>query len=261
MAVLRKRGLFWYIDLTYQGERQILSTKAQDKATARKILNNIQNQISLGTFNLEQYEKKQIALVEFVRKYLASVAGSRSSGTNRTEKTYLGLFVKEVGDLNLRRIHPEMLAAWRSRYMMDHEASTYNTMRKILHTMFNVAVKWGYVDTNPIKSMPKVKVKEKRFFMTDEEVGAFFNEIDMDIQRTKSTRRKAQLRKLRLFYEFLLHTGLRRSEGIGLKYENVDWPKNVLYVERQKTRICASFRYTNGRRRSSGSSGSGFSMI
>jgi hypothetical protein len=68
---------------------------------------------------------------------------------------YIGLFVKSFGDINLRRIQPEMLDMWASTAMEKYEASTYNTMRKILHTMFNVAVKWAYIDANPIKGLPK----------------------------------------------------------------------------------------------------------
>src|ERR1041385_4676907 len=144
MGSLRKRGGYWYVDITYQGERHIVSTKTGNKATARKILTEIEHQASLGTFNLEQYEKKQIKLAEFAQKYNEYVTGTRAASTNVVERMYIGLFVKKLGDINLRRIQPEMLDVWASGAMEKYEASPYNTMRKILHTMFNIAVKWGY---------------------------------------------------------------------------------------------------------------------
>ncbi|MEO8168858.1 MAG: hypothetical protein ABI623_11470, partial [bacterium] len=66
MACLRKRkikkGFVYVVDYSFEGRRYAQSTKTSDLGVAKIILHDIQGKIARGTFNLEQYEKKQIRL-------------------------------------------------------------------------------------------------------------------------------------------------------------------------------------------------------
>jgi len=72
--------------------------------------------------------------------------------------------------------------------------------------------------------------------MNDVELERLFGMVDRYIINSKSSRRKWTYGQFRLFVEFLLNTGLRRSEAIGLKTADVDIEKGVIYLDKTKDR-------------------------
>ena len=230
------RGIVYDVDFRFKGRRHILSTKTADLALAKKIRDDIQGKIARGTFNLEEYEKKTIRLSQFFEDYFAFAKSFKKDSTIYNERRYADQFVEFAGDVDLRNLSsPRLLDQWRMKLSSRVSPATFNIHRRFLHAAFNVAIKWEYLDTNPMASVQKAKPVEKRLFMTEKEVGQIFTLIESDLQTLRVHRHLAFLRKFRLLLVFLLSTGLRRKEAIRLKISDVDLNRNLIHIKEEKT--------------------------
>ena len=106
--------------------------------------------------------------------------------------------------------------------------SMYNLFR-VLRSMLNKAVEWGYISHNPCNSLPKDKRPKKKFekppILEDEELKIFLKELFG--LRDNATNTKHQL----FFYLSLLDGG-RLGEHIGLCWHDVDFEKHVVHIRR-----------------------------
>ena len=239
MARIRWRGpeesRIAYVDFRYNGRRHVISTKTSDKKIAMQILHDIQGKIARGNFNLDEYEKKNVRMSEFLAQYFPYAESWKAKGTVAAEKIYTATLMKIIGDPDLRSIDVQSLDGWKARRLETGiSPTTLNIERRSLHAIFNVAKKWKYVDDNPFTSVKIMSVEERRLFLTADELNLFFTAVKNKIEATRQLSRRRSLQLLFLYYEFLLNTGLRREEGLQLKRTNVDLNRNAIYIEKTK---------------------------
>ena len=239
MARIRWRGSgenkIAYIDFRYKGRRHVISTKTSDKKIATQILHDIQGKIARGNFNLDEYEKKNPRLSEFLQQYFPYAESWKAKGTVEGERFYTTTLMKIIGDPDLRSIDAHSLDHWKAKRLeAGISPTTLNIERSSLHSIFNLAKKWKYVDDNPFRSVKLIRVEERRLFMTAEELNLCFTAIKNKLGATRQLSQRRSLQLLFLYYEFLLNTGLRRGEGLGLRRQNVDLKANAIFVEKTK---------------------------
>jgi integrase len=155
--------------------------------------------------------------------------------TLELDKRYLNNLKANCGDLDLREYDSESLDGWKATLRQKVSATTVNIAMRSLRAAFNKAKRWGYVDLNPFDGMQALKVQEKRQFLTEEEIVGLFKVIDADIEAGKLNIRlnkaqRAARKRNRLYFEFLLNTGLRRAEAINLRAEDVNFEKESIYI-------------------------------
>jgi integrase/recombinase XerD len=240
MAVLRKRrtnrGSVYHVDFIYEGRRVVRSTKTGNLQIAKKILGEIQGQIARGTFKLNEERKPEIRLSAFIVDYLRAAMTTKSEGTIKLERHYLKMFSEAIGDRNLRGITQAHIDKWLSLRSAAVNPTTRDMERRALHAIFSFAKTRGYVDKNPFANIPKVKVQEKRLFMTNDELGRLFQVLRAATKQSR-TQEGRRVHTLFLKYvEFMLNTGLRRNEGLELKWHDVDFEKGVIYIAKTKNR-------------------------
>lgn len=213
MACLRKsKNGAYLVDVTFEGRRCVWSTKTTQHRIALQILHDIEGKIARGTFNLDDYRKKEIALCDLIPAYLTDAASTKKASTVKLEEIHLHKFLTIVGNRNLRTINLQILDQWKSQILKTVNPVTFNIERRVLHRAFNVAKRWGYVETNPVSQIGKLRVEEKRLFLTDKEIRQLYEEIDADIRLTRNSNHRHIHKLFRMFVEFLLNTGLRRGE-------------------------------------------------
>jgi integrase len=88
----------------------------------------------------------------------------------------------------------------------------------VLKTIFNLAIKWGYLKENPTKGVVKLKVNDSKppRFLSKEECQRLLNACPPDLYP--------------VYYTFL-NTGMRKAELLNLEWDDVDFT-------RRKIRIC-----------------------
>lgn len=95
---------------------------------------------------------------------------------------------------------------------------TYNVINGALKR----AVKLGIIKENPMLSVDSVQHKYKLGEALTKDQQAHFSEI-------------IKGNKLRAFYEFLIMSGCRRGEAVGLKWSDIDRANNRIHVQGTKT--------------------------
>jgi integrase len=71
-------------------------------------------------------------------------------------------------------------------------------------------------------------------FLRDDELARIFAAIDKETATTDDEEERKVLIQFRIFVEFLLYTGLRREEGIKLKWSDIDLVHGVIAVVKSK---------------------------
>jgi integrase len=216
-----------------QGKRVKRIIKA-DLATAKKIYQDIQGRIARDNFGLGSLDQKQIHLSDFIEKYLSYAGSTKKASTVALERIYLAEFLKIVGNVQLRSISIQNLDMWQAVLLQKVNATTFNIRRSMIHAAFNKAKQWGYIVENPMSAVRKLRVEERRRHMTDEEIEAIRSAIDWDIGHARNRHHRRFHRLFRMYFDFLLNTGLRRSEALSLRWSQVDFARNVIYIEETK---------------------------
>jgi integrase len=177
-----------------------------------------------------------VTLGAFVSVWTATTLRA-SSRKESTKYTYGGLATKHlagegIGEIMLAKLRPTDVEALILK-MRDGglSPSTVRQTFTILRTVLDTAVRDGYLANNFVTSMkrPSVPHGEARW-LTAPEVARLFVELEGS--------RYAPIMRL------LVMTGLRRGEGLALRWQDVDLFDNVLRVQGTLARVGGSLTVT-----------------
>jgi len=100
--------------------------------------------------------------------------------------------------------------------------STINTYLRVLKRMFNIAMTWGYAQSNPVRKVrmySEAEARRDRVLNHDDEVRLL----------------KSANKKLRQIIIFALNTGMRRGEILNLKWEDIDLEGRTILIKKSKS--------------------------
>jgi len=212
----------WYIYYRIEGMRTRKVVKnAQSRAEALKVLQIEVADAFRGKHGFKKQEKR-IKLFDFSELYLTNYAkvNKRSWITDDYMLRNIKTFFK---DKYLQEIDSLLIEKFRSLLLDDGaKKSTTNRYLALLKKMFNLAVDWGYLKTNPVK---KVKL---------------FSEKDNLKERILSCKEEQKLldacpQYLKLIVLTALHTGMRKGEILNLRWDQVDFFNREIKVENTKS--------------------------
>jgi len=103
-----------------------------------------------------------------------------------------------------------------------------NDILGLLRKIYNDGIHWGFVDKNPIARIRKFVLPEQDFsFWKHEEVNQFLGYW-----------KQKEVRPVSFFGVLIaLHTGLRRGEILGLRWDAIDFDTGMISVKRSFCRI------------------------
>jgi integrase len=230
MAV-RRIGTRWWLDFYQNGKRVRESVtipgkepKDVTKTEALKALAIRKAEIATGKFDIVQ-TRKQVpfdrAVKSFLKNYSETKKSSRSD--NISSKALLRYFgAKNLSFINSWRV--DKYKSERLKTIGRHgkliSKATVNRETAFLKTMLNYAVRRGWLSENPLKGYKLYKEKlNKLRTLSEEEFKAFCNSA-------------SDLLKPILVMAYC--TGMRKSEILDLKWENVDLDEGYIRVEETK---------------------------
>ena len=154
------------------------------------------NRISFGEFVSEHY-------LPHATIYKRSIAGDES-------KLRLYLLPK-FGHIPMADISTQALQSYHNHLKVKLSPATANRHLSLLHRILSLSVQWGYLEKNVCKGISKFQENNKhQRFLSNEEIRHLFSAADYDENIFAAA-----------YIKILLLTGVRRSEGLGMKWEHL----------------------------------------
>jgi excisionase family DNA binding protein len=208
----------WYLYYRTEGKRVRKAVKgAQSRSDALKVLQVEVADAFRGTYGFKKENKapgfKDFA-AEFLKNY--SEVNKRSADRDRFSVAHLKAF-KDFQNKTLLEISPLNVEAYKAHRKAEGASpATINRELACLKTIFNKGVEWGKIERTPISRVKKFKEPPaKERILTNEEI------------RRLLITAKPHLKPILIV---LLNTGMRKSEALSLRWENVDLRKGFIYV-------------------------------
>jgi integrase len=210
-----KRGRIFQSNIVLDGARHQQSLKTSNRRQAEAIEQKIREELINKRFRLPQVDL-DITFGQLALKFLASPAATKYH-QERIRQVLTALAETRVCDLTRGD-----LAAYRATRTGDGVTdATVNRDLSVLRRVINWAVDEGIIPQNPLGRIRMARERRVRRSIMQP------SEEDMLIQHAPE--------HLKRMIVCALDTGMRRGEITSQRWEDVDFPQNVLYVTHSKT--------------------------
>jgi integrase len=217
-TIFKRKNGSWRAQVSIQGRR--LSHTAKTQRECKEWLKETIQHLDQGY----TYRSAQTSLEGFLENWLVSIQCSRAPGTlNLYRLTIRNEIIPALGHIKLKDLSPDKIQRLFDRKLAEG-ASPYAVKRihKVLHVALGQGVKLGLLTRNQVSTTvsPRITSREMQY-LTEREVQAFL-ELAKQVQA-----------ELYALYFLAIHTEMRKSELLGLQWEDIDWQHGTLQVQRQ----------------------------
>ena len=201
-------------DKTPTGKRTTDSLREMEKAIKRDLEDGIVIQ-------------KKLTLNRFWDDYIAQKRELKQSTSTNYKYMYRKYVRDEIGEMNITTIkYSTMKKFFNELIRAGFKPNSVEIIHTILHPVFTIAVRDGYIRTNPTDGiMADLKKshdwgKKKRHALTEAQQAAFVDYI---------ANHKVYNHWLTLFTA-LLGTGCRIGKMLGLRWQDIDWDNGIINI-------------------------------
>lgn len=175
----------------------------------------------------QQARQKGQSLQEALETYLAAKSHLRE-GSRKTYRRTIELYLKDWASSPLGDINPQMIIQKHAALISSHGGPTANNVMRVLRAIINysaaISEEFG---PNPVTRLSQTKnwatERRRQTVIKRHELAAWYNAVlCLDDAGARD------------FLLLLLFTGMRRSEGLRLKWEDVDLHGRILTVPETK---------------------------
>lgn len=208
----------WRAQLSVDGKR--LSFTSNTQSGCRQWLREMDQKISSGF----SFKSSKLSYGEFLNSWLSTIkAQLRRSTVIQYAQIANHYIAPGLGKLKLTDLKPDKIQKlYDSLIEKGKSRRTVQLVHAVIHRSLNQAVRLGLIHLNPDDATSPPKPQEKEMRTLDQE----------QVQRlllcalNKSPKEFA-------FYFFLLATGVRQGEVLGLKWDDIDFGKRTVKIVRQ----------------------------
>ncbi len=225
-----QKQISYYLKYTFNGKRRSIKigNAATPIQTVRKIASELQAKMLLDTsFDPLAKNDKQTPTTDYV---FAKYQQQLEMNNRKTIQEYVRLYEKDIkpsfGHLPIDTISRGDVKSWfdnlslRSKY-------TANRCLTILKTVFEIAIDYEYLETNPASRIKKhAEVKRERFYSPEEKI-LIFQELFRRLEEDNSLLHSVS------FILLLIFTGARKSELARATWD--DWHGDYIELKEHKT--------------------------
>lgn len=191
---------------------------ASGKREANKLLMDFYNWFDLSTYNSD----KPFSLTDLYNEWMKNhCEKTLNNGTINNYRSYWDRFLSDKGNIQLCKIKPYHIYEILSSCNIPENSRTQKALFDMLSSMFNRAVKWGYMPSNPCSFVdaPNYKAKEKQPLTRE-------NIADVMAALPKEET------KYRVMFIFAAVLGMRRQEIVALKWSDIDFKNRTISITR-----------------------------
>lgn len=214
MALYKRGGVFHY-DFTVDGHRYRGTTKETILSKARMVEAHLMNEAKRRKLTVQ---RRTLTLAEFSKRFLDWVKTARLEPESRKyyESGWRMLSQTPIAAMRVAHITTDEAEALR----FDHSPANANRALRTLRRMLGKAAEWGLIAT-----APRVKL------FKEEGRSALIN----DEAETKLL--NAARQPLKDVLIMMLDCGMRPGEVFQMRWEDIDWDRQVIFIPRGKTRL------------------------
>jgi len=215
---LYQRNDVWYIDYSFQGKR-IRVKIGKSKEMAELALKEIEVKRAKGEFT-GIVELTKIKFKVLAKKYLEFSKANKSENSYRTDKGFVKNLMAQFGEEEIIRITALDVENYQMARKNEVSNITINHEITCLKHMFNKAIDWKYITQNPLSSVKKLKEPPGRVrYLRDDEIIRLLQCCAGHLKPVVIT---------------ALNTGMRKSEILNLRWQNVDLDRGFLTLRETK---------------------------
>lgn len=166
------------------------------------------------------FKDDKVTFGAFLTRYMDEVAThTLRPGTLKSYNHWVnGHIIPEIGYIKLASLQPEHLQNLYSTKLNEGLSKrTVQYMHSIIHRALNQAVKWRVIPFNPASMVTPPKPRKREFAtLSATQAKAFIESVENVRWRT--------------IYTIAILMGLRKSEILGLRWEDVDFKRNTVSI-------------------------------
>lgn len=223
MASLRFRKGKYFVDYRVNGKR-MRKFVGGSKRLAELALKDIEVKLVKGELG---FEMKDHELGKLFEEFLAYSKANNAPGTYQRYRSILDhvkAFLQEKPYISkISQLTPRLFEEYKqSRKEAGAMDLTLNMELQVMKTMFTLARKWGYCNSNPMEEISFLKINKKvePRFLTKEECEKLLNHCGPELYP--------------IFFT-LLNTGMRRGELLNLEWKDVDFDRKRIKIRFKET--------------------------
>lgn len=229
---IRTRYNNYYLDFTHDGKRIKRSTGLTvNEKNLLELKSNIIPEIikALAGSSEVEYLNKDIKFVDFSNKFFESYKSTvRVHVFYDTSLQYNNHIKPYFKDFLLKDIKPIHLENWQNALLKRFKPTTVQRKRSVLHSILEKATVNDLIKFNPfkkVKSPNSYKTKFKKLDDTYDLVSPFNNDEILLILKNSTG-------NLYYFIVIMIYTGMRPGEIIALTWNDVDFEKKQIAVDK-----------------------------
>lgn len=212
------------MSFSHQGRQVRRSTETEDKKLAIRIFDKLKGDIAEGKW-FERLPGQDYTFGDLMKKYLEEYSSvNKAKLSHKRDKSLAAHLLKFFGGMYLLDIKAAMISDYKVQRREERASPrTINYELTLMSHAFNIASReWEWLNDNPVR-----KVKKER--------------VDNIIERWLTCEEEERLLRvsakwLQEIIIFAIHTGLRKSEILDLKWSNVDMIRRTILISEQKNR-------------------------
>ena len=183
-------------------------------------------------------EARRRTFGEMIDRYVSDVLPTKGGSSRRSQSTQLEWWKAQLGDMLLLKVTPAEIAETRdlllnsdSRRGRKRSPATVIRYMAALSHCYSIAVReWGWLDDSPMRKVSKPKEPSGRTrFLSDDERTRLLNACH-----------ESQNPYLYTIVVLALSTGMRRSEIMNLRWDQVDLNREVIRLLPEDTKNATS---------------------
>jgi integrase len=208
-----KRGDNWYVDFVFKGQR-IRESIGPSRKGAEKVIAKKKAEIAENKYLDVRKDPAPVKFHDFAKEFLEWAMDNHKPASRPHDVSKMRILDKTFGDKNIHEITDWEIEKWKLKRKKEVSSSTVNRELGQLKSVFSKAVEWKKLTENPAKEVKLFKgsVKRLRYLMPEE------------VQRLIESCPEY----LKPIVIVAVHTGMRRGEILGLRWNRVDLEKGKI---------------------------------
>ncbi len=206
------------LKLLFEGRR--LRKAVGSKKDAENALAAVKADILRGEYRWKK--ERKIHFEDFAEEYLDNAKANRKRSWTRDEYSLKNL-LPHFGDMLISKISFRHIEAYKKIRIDQVKPATINRELACLKHIFNIAIKLKVVDENPVKGIKFYKEQQIEMKILDDD------EMKQLVEAASDS--------LKPIIVIALNTGMRKGEILKLRWNDVDFIENYIFVKETKSGI------------------------